>query len=258
MPVRERSPNYPTHNLEAALGFARSIYAKERMNATAPEILARALGHEGLTGPSRSKLASLRQFGLLLPQGENLALTDMAFTILHSPDERERALAVAKSAMTPPLFGELFKEKPDASNESLTFFLRQKKKFSDDGAARAVKAFRETTAFAKLAEIGYTPPEDPAPAATEPVVPAVTKPAKHDDPPKPPLRVLEQNAVAYTWPLPNGTDVQIIFAARPDVESIEAVIDYLNVVKPKVAPKNGVEASVKSAPGPSPESRELT
>jgi len=251
MATRERSPNYPTHSLESSIGFAKLVYGKEKMSPAAPEVVAQAIGHEGLTGPSRGKIAALRQYALMEPTGDNLRLTDLAFRILHAPEEMERAEAIAQAALKPPLFSEIFAEKPDASDESLKYYLRREKKFSDDGASRAVKAYRETAAFANLNELGYNIENQPEPedGGKTQTPRSGEKEKSFAGQPKPQAPKMEQNAVAYTWPLPDGIDAQVIFSgSKPTRRAVQRLVDYLKFFQEDLgptestAPKSGWDA----------------
>ena len=58
---------------------------------------------------------------------------------------------LAEAAYAPPLFAEIHASKPDASDEAIEYWLRRERKFSPEGAAKARKAYRETTAAIDLA-----------------------------------------------------------------------------------------------------------
>lgn len=155
MAKTERSPNYPQHSLPASVEFARLVYSKEGMGEAPNEIVARALGNESLNGSARVKIASMKQFGLLEGRGEKLRLTDRAFQMLESPDSEEVSRATAAAAYSPPLFADIHANKPEASDEAIVYWLRREKAFSAEGAARAVRAYRETTANLLVAPVEY-------------------------------------------------------------------------------------------------------
>jgi hypothetical protein len=153
---KERSPNYPVVPLTEALRLTQKLYEKERRTAVPSEIAARALGYGALSGPARSTLASLRQFGLVDDTAGGLRVSDVAMQILHHPLESpERAAALQKAALKPPLVAELAKTHIDASDHAIRAYLVTQRRFSPEGAGRFVTTFRDALKFAKLVSAGY-------------------------------------------------------------------------------------------------------
>src|SRR6185312_9401580 len=122
--ARERSPNYPAYGLPVALQFAKQLWSQEKRTAVDLYSVARAIGSEGLSGPARSKIAAMRQYGLLQSVNADVKVSDRAVTlILQRPGQPEFDQAVKDAAVAPPLFAELRGNRPDASDESLHFYL---------------------------------------------------------------------------------------------------------------------------------------
>src|SRR5689334_3881195 len=143
-----RSPNYPAMGLPAAIESARKLWQAEKRTTVPPDVAARAIGYAGISGASRAALAALRQYGLIDYYGGGLALTDTAIDILVHPQESEdyqRAIRAAANA--PDLFRELNQDQPDASDVALTAYLISRKRFSQDGARKLVRALRETNSL---------------------------------------------------------------------------------------------------------------
>src|SRR5688572_25044355 len=108
---RGRSPNYPQLTLEEAIEKARAVFAEEHFHATTREVIAQHMGFQGLSGPSQTCIASLRHYGLLEPSGDGLKVSDDAVTVLEfGPEEKRRDPALARLAMNPPLFRDLYAE----------------------------------------------------------------------------------------------------------------------------------------------------
>jgi hypothetical protein len=63
----DRSPRYPSMGLSEAVDLSSKMWIKERRTAVSPEVVAAAWGHKSLSGPVRSKIGSVRQFGLIEP-----------------------------------------------------------------------------------------------------------------------------------------------------------------------------------------------
>ncbi len=81
-------------------------------------------------------------------------LTDLALDILLSPDARQRDLAIQRAALLPSIHAELWNQyKPHLpSDHALRYDLVRNRGFTETGAAEFINEFRETIAFARLAE----------------------------------------------------------------------------------------------------------
>jgi len=201
------------------------------------EIVARAMGHESLNGAARAKIGSMRQYGLMEGRGEKLRLTDRTFQILQSPDAKEVAQATAEAAYAPSLFAEIHSNKPDASDEAIAYWLRRDRKFSAEGAAKAVKAYRDTTAALGLASGSYNRGDEEnnkPPAAGE----KRDQKPRDVNPPKPP----ENNSGAGRHNvtgllLEGGTIADVGFSGNPLTrEGIDMLIDYLKLTRRALPP----------------------
>ena len=151
-----RSPNYPAMGLPAAIDSARKLWQAEKRTTVPPEVAARAIGYAGISGASRAALAALRQYGLIDYYGGGLALTDTAIDILvHPQGSQDYQRAVTEAANAPEIFREINQALPDASDGALTAYLISRKRFSEDGAQKLVRALRETNLLASRARGGY-------------------------------------------------------------------------------------------------------
>jgi hypothetical protein len=156
MATKERSPSYPILDLEQALAAVDAIYRKER-RATIPwSQAAKAMGYQAVSGPVRSRIAALKQYGLIeTGTAGQLRISDRAFDLVASPRSSPQYVgSLREAALEPPIFRELIPLQ-EASDETLVYRLQREKQFSEDGARRAVRAFRSTMAFAKLDEPSY-------------------------------------------------------------------------------------------------------
>ena len=158
--ARERSPNYPSIDLGAALESVTTLYTKEGRTETPIDVAASAWGYTSLSGGARSKIAALRQYGLVSQVKGKLRVSDLALTlILRTDDVPERERALVRAALNPPLFGELQDTKPDASDDALRAHLVMDKKFTEDGANRVIQSYRATLEFGHLVGESYNPGE---------------------------------------------------------------------------------------------------
>jgi len=94
---------FPSYNLGIALQIAEKI---ERVGGgrLTDETLAVSLGVSAKSSGFRLRINNARQFGLLTKQGEYLATTDTAKSILKPTDENEKADALRQAFLSIPLF----------------------------------------------------------------------------------------------------------------------------------------------------------
>jgi len=222
--ARERSPNYPAYGLPMALQFVRLVWNEEKRTPVDMEVLAKALGSMSVSGPVRSKVAAMRQYGLLVSAGDGLKVSDRAITLLlQRPDQADYDQAVKDAALSPPLFSDLWAERPDASEAALNFHLVKNLKFSVDGAKRVIKAYKETLAFAKLEEASYTAGD--ALEGSEPT--AVVGQAAGTQRPQ---TVKGVGHVSFVFALPRGVSAEVIFhGSAPTKRAVEKLRAYLDL-----------------------------
>lgn len=172
----QRSPRYPAVSLSDAIQAVRSLWGKEKRTAVQAEVLAKALGYSSLSGGARTKIASMRQYGLLEKHAGGLRLSDLGMKIIHNQEgSEEQSKALREAAVSPELFKELYESHADGSEDAIKSFLILKKGFSDSGARLAAAAYRDTLSLAKPNSQGYTDgnddandPDETVRASTEP------------------------------------------------------------------------------------------
>lgn len=154
-PKKGRSPSYPAIDLQAAIKRVETLYSHEKMH---PAPIGAIVSHWGYTshksGIASVQYASLKKFGLLTEEGsgENRLgkLTQLAFAILHNPDEAERANAIKTAALTPGIHRELWDQYglDLPSDANLRYRLVTERGFTDAGAEDFVKEYKATLDFA--------------------------------------------------------------------------------------------------------------
>lgn len=156
-----RSPNYPTTGLPEAIEMARKVWKKEKRTPTGVDQLAEALGFKSVSGPTSSKISAMKKFGLLESAGKGKwRLTDRTLAILHKPKiTNDYKDAIQAAINDVGLFSELLRTHGDASTDNLKAHLIVDKGFTEDGAARFVKAFNSTKSLAISVESGIISPE---------------------------------------------------------------------------------------------------
>jgi hypothetical protein len=226
--------------LTAALQAVRQVYEKERRSTVTLELVAKALGHQSLSGPATSKVAALRQYGLLEAAGSGkYRVSDLAMTLLLTKSgDVEYDQALRRAALTPPLFTELREAHPDASEDALRYHLVKERKFSEEGAARVIKAFRDAVSVAKLDDSSYSG----AKADTAGDAQGEENRKRGDssgDATRQQVRDRAKdagaNSVTYSWPLEDAERLEVVFVGstgkRPTRRDLEAAIDYLELIK---------------------------
>jgi hypothetical protein len=158
--AKMRSPNYPALGLSQAIEAANALYRKEQQTPVPPDVAAKALGYASLSGPARTKIATLKQYNLLDETKQGVRISPLALRILRPADEGEKQEALKEAASTPSLFRELLEAQPGASDDALAAYLVRQRKFSEDGARNCIKAYRDALSLAGLTAEGYTPKEN--------------------------------------------------------------------------------------------------
>lgn len=239
--MAERSPNYPGMGLGAALQAIRQVYDKERRSTVTLELVAKALGHQSLSGPATSKVAALRQYGFLESAGNGkYRVSDAALTLLlKKPGDPEYDDALRRAALTPPLFAELQEAYPDASEDTLRYHLVKEKKFSEEGAARVIKAFRDAVSVANLGSESYTRGEEGGTSSGK-----GEERTKYRTPPSPPGNrnppPPEDGKMSLDWIL-GGVKARLTFDSAPTAHTIDRLMAYLTLLKDDLPPPDEFE-----------------
>lgn len=145
--VRTRSPRFPSHSLDEAIGYAKKIYAAVHQSSIDASLAFEIMGFSGKSGASATALGSIRQYGLIEGFGDKTRISELALEILEPTDSSELARAMRKAAFEPKVFGEIserFAGRIPTVDEPIRSFLIRDKKFSQSGAEECIKALRDT------------------------------------------------------------------------------------------------------------------
>ncbi len=159
---RTRSPNYPAISLPEAIKRARQVYEKEHTHKTSSEVVAIAIGYNGLNGTSRSMTSALKKYGLLQADGDGLRVSSDAVDIFELPaDDPISVEARRRAALKPPLFAEMKETYGDRlpSDANVRHWLI-KKGFNPRMAADVIQLYKDT--MESIAESGEAKPAVPA------------------------------------------------------------------------------------------------
>lgn len=149
---RPRSPSYPGLSLEEAVGKARAIYAKEGRHLVAQAAILDDMGYTSRSGASNVAIASLRKYGLLIYEGQNARLSDLALKIIWDEEgSPEGRAALQEAALKPTLHSSLWEQYRGRlpSDAALRLELRQRG-FADTAIPGAIRVLRSTVEYAEL------------------------------------------------------------------------------------------------------------
>lgn len=155
-----RGISFPFISLEAGIARAQVLFEKERRNAMPVSTAMKHWGYGLKSSGGRQTVAALSYYGLIEDSGSgddrHIRLTNRAIDILLAPsDSLERATAIKDAARSPKLYAELLsKYSPESlpSDDVLKYFLLRSKNVSPISVDQLIKNFRETVAFAGLAD----------------------------------------------------------------------------------------------------------
>ena len=154
MVSRQRSPNYPRIDLETAIEYAKQLYRNVSRGEFTLLDAAKAWGYSSASGPVRSRVATLRQYGIV--EGKKGALPRFTRAgqgfVVRTRASREYKEALREAALAPPLFQEMYDAKSGASDGAIREHLLLDKKFTEDGATTFVEVYRSSLSLAGLDE----------------------------------------------------------------------------------------------------------
>ncbi len=156
---RNRSPEHPTCDLEAAVARTKTFYTQEHFN-WAPKSV--TMGHWGFGAKSSSglrTLAALMHFGLLEGKGagagRQFRLSDDGRTIvLREPGTSERDSVIRRAALKPAIYAKVWGEWGAngklPSEDSMRYDLEVKWAFNPKAITSFIDDFRSTLEFARI------------------------------------------------------------------------------------------------------------
>ncbi len=242
--IKDRSPNYPAIGLSMALDAVRKLHKEDGTAPVPQETLAKFAGHGKMSGPARSKIAAIRQYGLIDSAGAGkVCVSDRALPLFfHQPSDREYQQTLKDLALAPPLFAQLFAPYAQGSEATIRLHLVRERKFSEEGAKRLARIFKDTIAFAKLGTTSYNSPESEAdheaakePSATgslSPGLQAIPRGAVRDgfEGRGGALPTIDASVTSLDFLL-GGVATKLSFARKPTGRTIQRLIAYLQLLK---------------------------
>ena len=155
MATKHRSPNYPSVDLETALELLQKLYKKVHKGEFTAIDAAGAWGYKSASGPLRSRIAALKQYGLLEGKkgrnAENPRISRRGLIlVLRNKASGDYQAELKIAALAPPLFAEIHNTRSDAADGALREHLIVDKGFTDGGAQRFIEVYRATVQLANL------------------------------------------------------------------------------------------------------------
>ncbi len=239
---RSRSPNYPNIGLPQAIQSTQALWDREGRTPVDSETAVRAWGYSSLSGPARSRIAALRQYGLLEETEDGIRVSGLGLEIIQHPEgSEERRAAIAGAALAPDLFRELSKTHLRASDDALKAYLVTKRQFTDDGAKQFIRAFRETMDLVKLEESDYSSGEE-GPRREPRSMPDSLLLSPDEQ------RKLSGLGVAKGFSVPvSGSliaEVRFIGEGDPTPEDVDTLAGYLSFIRQAISRKGSDKAPV--------------
>jgi hypothetical protein len=237
-----RSPSYPGIPLEAAIERARILWEREKRNAAPVALIMKHWGYNNPTsGTAAVNFAALKKFGLIVDEGSGISrparLTDLALEILLNPEPAE---AIRRAALNPPIHREFWTEYGVAlpSDEALKWTLIQRG-FTSSGASEFIREYRDTIAYAELAQADQDTELEPRSPTDE----VKGEAGEAESIKRPPRRSGGMNGTLLTIPVPiaGGPPVMIEGEFPITEASWDQFMAVLNAMKPGLVSRESAD-----------------
>lgn len=245
--TNERSPRFPSHSLQDALVHAEKLYGSVGRSAVNSEVSVKAIGYQGINGASRTAMAVLAYYGLTQREGDKHKISDLALRLIRPLNLVDYLEAARTAVEKPVVFAEITKKHPDCAESALASILLHAG-FTDEGARKAARVYKENVAFIKHLEQGAKDePQGTEPPATEE---AASEPSRAI--PRPPFQTTFQTSSSgkmlaqYQIPL-GANQAQLIFTGEElTPEDFDALADYVGIFKKQFVRKQAKQVPDKS------------
>jgi hypothetical protein len=240
--TNERSPRFPSHSLPDALVHAEKLYASVGRSAVNAEISVTAIGYQGINGASRTALAVLAYYGLTQREGDKHRISDLALRLIRPLNPADQLEAGRIAVEKPVVFSDIAKNHADCAEPALASILLHAG-FTDDGARKAARVYKENVAFIKSLEqdAGHEPQATDSPAAD-----AASEPSGAN--PRLPLQTASTAKMLAQYQIPLGANqVQLIFTGDElTPEDFDALADFVEIIKKQFVRKQTMQVADKT------------
>ena len=153
---RERSPSYPSIDLETAVQRLEVVYEKESRQPVPTSVIMEHWNYTPKSSYGLLAIAALLKYGLLEDQGsgaDRLArITELGLSILMPESPEERFQAIQKAALNPAIISDIWTEYGGdlPSDASLKVFLIRQRSFNPRAVDDVIGVLRRTIEYANL------------------------------------------------------------------------------------------------------------
>jgi hypothetical protein len=171
-PSKPKSPPTPSRSLEDCVADARRLYDAYSHGSFARAEIGSALGVSSTSGPFSARLFSLREFGVIEPDGSNYKVSG-AFMKMNSTDRTKPAFKTAalRAIKRSETFRDVLESFPNKLPPTVNVAsrLETQKKFNAERAKQAAKVLEDSLRFAGVLDANNNimpvrETEDPPPA----------------------------------------------------------------------------------------------
>lgn len=222
----KRSPSYPSMSLEDAVNAIKSAYKQEGKSWFPAESLAVAMGSRSLSGTARSRIGSLRQFGLVESDRTNgYRISDLGLAIAVNDEGTDTFVASVEEAFRrPEVYRDLWDNYRDASQNTLRNKLIVNSDYSEEAAGRLIDSFRESTRYIASIASGREGSRDDSISEVE----FISEPRNREVPTG--LVPATPDHMSFRFPLTGGRFVEVLFTGGyPNKRDMKLFGQYLAV-----------------------------
>lgn len=156
--MQNRSPRFPFLPLSEAIDLVRKLDAFQKDSnqpLKRPEML-KALDYASFHGAAAKSIAALRAYDLLRKNGDGVSLSPVAREILDASSDEERLDALQRAALSPLTFRMMWRRARHSSRKELRELLMSRE-FTEPGAKRASRIYKENDELAGLEDLELEP-----------------------------------------------------------------------------------------------------
>lgn len=237
---RERSPSYPSIDLETALEKAKIVLQKEGRHYAPVSVICKDWGYTENSSNGSLILAALLKFGLMEDKGQSTQreakISEIARKIIldERPDSQERFEAIQAVALKPAIHAQLWQEYGGSlpSDDHIRFKLTNTLHFTKNAADQFIKQFKKTIEFANLEDsdrllaegedklppelIGEEPMNAPPPSIGNQMKPSSISPS----------------ILSYNLPVSGGTRITLQLPGLLNKRQWKEMLSILQAMKP--------------------------
>ena len=154
-----KAPKSPSISLGEAIDRVKMIYSHEGKSNFDDLTAVSHMGYKGLSGTSRTTLASCKSYGLIEGRSPDLSLSNSAITIIADEsvdDQTDRSRELVSALTVNKVFAALYdRYKGESSVMNITSFLQKNYNFNAVSAKKTAQAYKDSVTLALADYVGY-------------------------------------------------------------------------------------------------------